>query len=71
MELKIIIVLAALLCIQQVFWTWQVHRLINKLMSRNYFEYQTTSNLKPEKKEEQFKADLTPTDDLAGLTGLM
>ena len=34
-----ILVLSALLLIQQVYWSVQVHKLVDKLMSRNYHEY--------------------------------
>jgi hypothetical protein len=35
----VIVILAALCLAQQVFYTWTIHRFVNKLMSRNFFEY--------------------------------
>lgn len=39
-------VLAALLVITNVFWVLNTHKLLNKLMSRTYLEYQE-AQLKP------------------------
>lgn len=41
--------LAVLLLASNAFWAWQVHRLVNKLMSRNYFEFKEAG--KPAEKE--------------------
>lgn len=46
MELAIVV---SLLVIQQAFYMFHQHKLINKLMSRNYFEYSQGQKL--EKKE--------------------
>lgn len=40
----IIGLLVALLVIQQAFYMWQTHKLLNKLMSRNYVEYSQVVN---------------------------
>jgi hypothetical protein len=32
--------LSLVLLLTNAFWAWQLHRLVNKLMSRNYAEYQ-------------------------------
>jgi hypothetical protein len=40
----------ALLCVvlaQQIYWARQVHKLVDKLMSRNFYDYQISSTLKP------------------------
>lgn len=57
--IELIIGLSALLIFQQVFFFWQTHKLINKLMSRNFSEYKTTESYKPAKKKEvaPLKAD--------------
>lgn len=36
----IVAALVCLLVVQQVFWSVTTHRLLNKLMCRNYLEYQ-------------------------------
>lgn len=38
-EVSIICLLIGLLLCQQGFYMWQTHKLLNKLMSRNYVEY--------------------------------
>lgn len=35
-----ILALIVLIALQHIFWSITTHRLVNKLMSRNYFEYQ-------------------------------
>lgn len=35
-------VLGAIILAQQAFYMWNQHKLINKLMSRNYHEYRVT-----------------------------
>lgn len=37
--MEAIYLLIALNLLQFVYWSWQVHRLVNKLMSRNFAEY--------------------------------
>ena len=46
MELYFIIGLTLLLVVQQVFWMVNVQRLVNKLMSRNYYEVAQADMLK-------------------------
>lgn len=43
------LVLGALLLLTNAFWALQCHRLVNKLMSRNYFEFKQ-AEAPPEKK---------------------
>jgi hypothetical protein len=31
--------LLVLVMFQQVYWTWHCHKLVNKLMSRDFYEY--------------------------------
>lgn len=37
--MDVVATLAILLLASNAFWAWQTHRLVNKLMSRNYFEF--------------------------------
>lgn len=37
--IAVIIILAVTIAFQQVFWSRQVHKLVDKLMSRSYAEY--------------------------------
>lgn len=57
--------LVGLLAMSNLYWAWQVHGLINKLMSRNYFEFKE-AQLSAEKKKGTLKSnepDTTPIDD--------
>lgn len=40
------------LIVSNLFWAWQLHRAINKLMSRNYAEYHQLNNPAPETAKE-------------------
>ncbi len=50
MDEFVIASLVGLNLVQFVFWMWQVQKLLNKLMSRNYYDYVETSQLKPDVK---------------------
>lgn len=39
LELIVILALTALNVIQLTFWSWQCQKLVNKLMSKNFAEY--------------------------------
>lgn len=45
--IETILILCALLVITNLFWAYQCHRLVNKVMSRNYAEYQQLQNPPP------------------------
>lgn len=65
-ETSIIFGLGALLLVQQCFFMWQVHKLTNKLMSRDYAEYTHVAKPKlpgiaiplPDKDEYMSEADV-------------
>lgn len=59
-----------LLVLTNAFWAWQVHRLVNKLMSRNYFEFKDAESPVVEKK--QFKAEkaIDDSEDYGGISEL-
>ena len=61
MEIYVIVGLSALLVFQQVFWTVNVQRLLNKLMSRNYYEVAQADVLKS-KAAKSAKPELVPDD---------
>lgn len=44
--------LVVLLVVQQAFYMWQIHKLMNKLMSRNYFDYEASKPKMPAKRKE-------------------
>lgn len=68
MTAAIIIILAALLVVQQLFWAIQTHRLMNKLMSRNYHEYKQTEQAF-EAKPKAIVAQEEDLEDLGVLEG--
>lgn len=41
--------LCVLLVLTNIFWAWITHKLVNKLMSRNYGEYQEFARIQPRK----------------------
>lgn len=61
----LVIGLAALNIFQYFFWTWQVHKLIDKIMSRNFAEYvQATKPLEPDAPKVQLPEDEDILKDL-------
>lgn len=46
-EASIILGMSALLFLQQVFYMWQIQKLTNKLMSRDFAEYSYVAKPKP------------------------
>lgn len=58
--------LFAYLCVYAVFmhlfYFWMIHKLVNKLMSRNYYEYQQKPHV-PEKKVQT--EELYPQENIA------
>jgi hypothetical protein len=59
-----VVPLIVVLIFQQVYWSFLVHGLINKLMSRNYAEYEAS---KPVKEEKKTKTDHGAPEDLSYL----
>lgn len=64
------ITLLALCILTNAFWAYQCHRLVNKLMSRNYAEYHALHN--PPKDDKPFEGKVPLVDvrqDLGVLEG--
>ncbi len=71
-EVIVICALIALLIAQHFFWSLQVQSLVNKLMSRNYSEYQQAKGLEMDSKPEQFipeTFDPSTHEDLRSIGG--
>lgn len=65
----IVTLLVCLLIIQQVFWSITTHRLLNKLMCRNYLEYQQAEQaFKPQPLK--IAPEPEPQEDLGSLDGM-
>lgn len=58
----VLLILAALNVFQFIFWSYQNQRLVNKIMSRSYFEYELAQ--KPETKKE-FKVQLPDEEEMS------
>lgn len=58
-----------LLFASNAFWAWNTHRLINKLMSRNYFEFKDAT-LKSEEKPKTIVRHHDDTEDFGALSEL-
>lgn len=64
----IVAALVFLLIIQQLFWSITTHRLVNKLMCRNYFEYkQAEQAFTPQPQKIQIP---DPEEDMGILDGM-
>lgn len=67
MELYIFALLALLLVFQHIYYSYVVNKLINKLMSRNYGEYEAS---KPARENLKVKLNQGVPEDLSYLDGL-
>jgi hypothetical protein len=68
--IETIITLALLLLLTNAFWAYQCHRLVNKLMSRNYAEYHQLTHPPDERKPFEGKIPLADVrQDLGALEG--
>lgn len=66
------LVLAALLVIQNVYFMRQIQRLIDKLMSRSYYDFKQSENLpKPVDGVRMVLPDESDNEDLGTLTGIL
>ncbi len=64
------IIFLSLLVLTNAFWAIQTHRLINKLMSRNYYEYEQ-SHLKEEKKTKTIEVPADESEDFGALAEII
>lgn len=53
----VVAILALMNVAQMVFWSFHNHKLVNKLMSRNFGEYQLIAHGPPEIKQEAISFD--------------
>lgn len=62
--IEAIIALSILLVTSNVFWAWHAHKLINKLMSRNYFEYHQVQKTDDKKNDKPQVQEAFAVDDV-------
>lgn len=69
------IAMTALNIIQFIFWSWQNQRLVNKLMSRNFAEYDYVIHKPKEdskiKSHREYESELEEQEILSELNGLL
>ena len=65
------VLLSLVLLLSNVFWGIQCQRLINKLMSRNYHEFQVANLQKAEKEKKIKREPSLNTDEMGQLDELM
>lgn len=68
MELRVIYVLLAYTMLREIIFNYSLNKLINKLMSRNYHEYEAASHVSAKKRIE-IKVPQDPVEDLGVLGG--
>ena len=64
----------ALLCftlVRELFFMWQTHRLLNKAMSRSYFEHQQAQQMGKVKISRAPPEDNDMEEDLGALQGIV
>lgn len=68
-----LIALSCYVVVREVFYNYQLNKLLNKAMSRSYYEYKTADSMRRETSGTQHKVDATENDyeALETLKGLM
>lgn len=68
----ILISLIGLVIFQQIYFLYQIHKLVDKIMSRSFLEYRAAQAPNPEPKKQEFEnIDLSLQEDLRVLNGIM
>lgn len=60
-------ILIALNVVQFFFWAHQVQRLVDKLMSRNYYDYEVSKGLNSQQPQPAPQMPVEPMDDMRTL----
>lgn len=60
-------ILVGLNVIQMIFWAKQVQRLVDKVMSRNYYDYETSKSISKEKEVPLPRIPMDPMEDMRTL----
>lgn len=69
-DLYALIVVSMVFVLSNMFWAWHVHVLVNKLMSRNFFEYREAT-LKTDKKNKTITPGLHDDPDVGTMSELL
>ena len=69
MEDKIIYGLVGYCLLRELFYLYSVQKLVNKLMSRSYYEYNQAVKFEPQKPQMKFKEE-DEVEDLGVLSGI-
>lgn len=56
--IQLCIALCAIILLQQIYYLWQIQKLVDKTMSASYYDYQRAKSLKPIEKKPDRKPDL-------------
>lgn len=73
-EVKILIGAVAYIVVSHVFFLWQIQKLLNKLMSRSYYDYQVSKATPEEAMPEAPKYGelrVPAADPMEGLSGIL
>lgn len=66
----VVLVLIAVNVFQFIYWSTQIHRLVDKLMSRTYYEYKQAAILAPEPKQPKIQVTPHDVEDFGVLEGI-
>jgi hypothetical protein len=66
----VVLVLGLMFMASNLYWAWHSQTLVNKLMSRNFFEYQAAS-VTTDKPKATVKKDNFAIDDMSSMTEFM
>lgn len=70
-DTSVVVILLLYIAVRECFYIYSSNKLLDKLMSRNYSEYQWTKNMAQvaETKPQPFKEDSEMPEDLSALNG--
>jgi predicted permease len=68
---NLVVVLLVYIALREVLFLYQVHKLLNKLMSRNYHEYTLSEKYGKLKEPQRIKAETEEPEDLGALEGIV
>lgn len=67
---SLVVLILTLWGVRELYFLYSTHKLLNKLMSRNYFEYQTASGLGASKESPATNRSEDMEEDFGSLNGI-
>lgn len=69
-DTKVVLISMAYCVVREVYFMWQTNKLLNKLMSRNYYDFQVSDQVGMEKPLQPIRMPDVPFEDYGTLQGI-